>query len=41
MASDTMRVVARLKAHPDREALAQFPGLLADELDVRRYSLIG
>jgi len=24
-----------------REALAQFPDLLADELDVRRYALVG
>lgn len=61
MTSDTIRVVARLKARPDkvieewsghpaidahfasehiREALAQIPDLLADELDVRGYSLV-
>lgn len=58
MTSDTIRVVARLNARPEKveasyaidahfasehipEALARFPDLLADELDVRGYSLVG
>lgn len=72
MASEKLRVIARLKSRPELEnqddpteftfteewidaaalaehfetehiksALARFPDLLAEELDLRRYSLVG